>query len=65
MDIIERIKNDEEVSVEELINLDTDIIRELFNDDKNYVIYKKLFDYCITHRETDDSKILYLLGMMQ
>ena len=64
MDIIERIKNDEEVSVEEVISLDMYIIYELFCANKNYAIYKKLFDYCIAHRETDDSKILYLLGRM-
>jgi TPR repeat protein len=64
MDIIERIKNDEEVSVEEVISLDIDIIQELFNDGNDYTIYKKLFDHCITHREIDDSKILCLLGRM-
>ena len=64
MDIIRRIKNDEEVFVEEVINIDIDMIEELFCDNKNYAIYKKLFDYCITHTETDNSKILYLIGLM-
>ena len=64
MDIIERIRNGEEISVDELINLDMYIIQELFDDDENYTIFKKMFDYCITHTETDDSKILHLLGGM-
>jgi hypothetical protein len=64
MDIIERIKKGEEVSIEDFLNFDENIIDESFHDGGNYKFYEILFNYCMANKTAENSKIMYLLGYM-
>ena len=63
--IIDRIKNDEIVPVEEFLKLDENDLRYIidfyYGDDDNIV---DLFNYCIANKNTEDTKIMCALGCL-
>ena len=64
--IFDKIDNEELVPVEEFLKLDEyEILKFLSQScDEEFPFYKNLFDYCITNKNTEDSKILCLLGCL-
>jgi tetratricopeptide (TPR) repeat protein len=63
--IIDRIKNEEIVPVEDFLKLDENdliyIIEFCYGDDDNIV---DLFNYCIANKNTEDTKIMCALGCL-